>query len=185
MLPAEDAASLRAMVERIHRRYRQQCEDIIATGLELIEAKGKLRHGKFKQWLRDEFAWTDRTARRYMTVAQVFGRKTDIVSVLPAQTLYRLAAPTTPQEVRDELLARVEAGERITREVVLETLRRPGRAATGAGGRGGGKRSLDVPICWPRGWGTKLRWFRISPGRNGRPSARPWQIVGRKLEGGT
>jgi hypothetical protein len=65
-------------------------------------------------WLEREFGWTVRTADRYMQVAKAF--KLDTVSnfdglTIGGSALYCLASPSVPQEVRDEAVARAEAGE--------------------------------------------------------------------------
>lgn len=57
----------------------------------------------FLPWIEAEFGMTDRTARRFMDVASSFSVKVDIVSDLPATALYELAAPSTPQSVREQV----------------------------------------------------------------------------------
>ena len=42
----------------------------------LIEVKERLGHGNDLKWLESEFAWTDRTARNYTTVAKQFKSET-------------------------------------------------------------------------------------------------------------
>jgi hypothetical protein len=56
---------------------------------------------------------TERTARNYMNAAAECGTKSEIVSVLPPTALYALSAPSTPAPVRDAVLVRLEAGERL------------------------------------------------------------------------
>ena len=93
-LPGEQAAELRVTTGRIKLRLERSTADIVAIGLDLISAKNLLGHGEFALYLAAEFSMTQRTAERFITVAERFG-KIDIVSNLPATALYELAAPST------------------------------------------------------------------------------------------
>src|SRR4051812_33699293 len=83
------------------------------NGLDLIATKKRLGHGHFLAWIDAEFGMTDRTARNFMRAAERFGAKSEIVSDLPATTIYMLAAPSTPETVREDVVRRIEAGERL------------------------------------------------------------------------
>jgi len=117
---------------RIRALERQTGEAIIEIGRELIAVKAKVGHGNFGPWLSAEFGWGDRTARRFMSVAEQFGDKTDTVADLGAKVLYALAAPNCSDEVRTEFIARAEAGDRITHRDVQDALaeRQPARTFT-------------------------------------------------------
>ncbi len=79
--------------------------------------KESLPHGQFLPWIEAEFGMGDRTARRFMDVARVFGSKMDSLSDLNVtnEALYELAAPKTPLEVREEVERMIEAGEVVTK----------------------------------------------------------------------
>jgi phage N-6-adenine-methyltransferase len=98
-------------------------QDIIEIGQKLIEVKARLGHGLFGAWLHSEFEWSERTAQNFMTVAEVFKSAT-VADLIPSKALYLLAAPSTPESARDEVLERAGQGERITynktREIVQE-----------------------------------------------------------------
>lgn len=49
-----------------------------------------------------------------MDAAEHFGDKSDTVADLDLRSLYELSASSTPSEVRESVVARVEAGERFT-----------------------------------------------------------------------
>ena len=70
-----------------------------------------LGHGNFGKWLAAEFGWTDRTARNFMGAAKLVDGKSEKISVLPVSAIYKLAAPSTPETVRDAIVARVESGD--------------------------------------------------------------------------
>jgi hypothetical protein len=48
-----------------------------------------------------------------MSAAIQFEGKSESVSHLPARVIYQLAAPSTPAKIRDELIHRLQAGERV------------------------------------------------------------------------
>jgi hypothetical protein len=56
---------------------------------------------------------TERTAQNYMNAAVEFGAQSEIIADLPATALYTLAAPSTPAPVKEAVLVRLEAGERL------------------------------------------------------------------------
>jgi hypothetical protein len=66
----------RELVQRrtgeIKRLTKPTAQDVVEIGEKLIEVKEALGHGYFEEWLRAEFSWTSRTARRFMSVAETF-----------------------------------------------------------------------------------------------------------------
>ena len=115
------ARSAKDRAVQIRRLGRQTTEHILEIGRHLTHVKNMLPHGQWGPWLKTEFAWTDRQARRFMQAHEVFGRKTDTMSDLDhfienidATSLYRLAAPSTPEEAREEVMAKAETSEKVT-----------------------------------------------------------------------
>src|ERR1700733_2471014 len=82
-LDTDDAAYVRAIADRVREKDQQARGNVIDIGRDLIVVKEKLDHGQFGPWLRAEFQWDERTAQRYMGLAEHFGDKSDIVSLLP------------------------------------------------------------------------------------------------------
>jgi hypothetical protein len=107
---------------------------VIENGRDLLEVKNALGHGLFTQWLGQTFPFTERTAQRWMSAAERYGSKSEVTSVLKSEVLLLLAAPSMPEEVRDEIEARAVAGERITGADV-ERLKREAKAAREAAAR--------------------------------------------------
>lgn len=104
--------------ERIRNLVNVVRGSIIEIGRELIAAKAEVAHGNWLDWLDAEFGWSERTARNFMRIAEAFksARLADFDSLtIDATALYALAAPDVPQPVRDEAVARAEAGEHITK----------------------------------------------------------------------
>lgn len=106
-------AGLQADAELIQQWKREGSQRIFWIGEKLISAKGVLTHGRFGDWLVAEFGWSERTAQRFMQAAAAFKGKSDTVSVLEATAIYALSAKSTPHEVREAVIARLEAGERL------------------------------------------------------------------------
>jgi hypothetical protein len=114
MLPTEKAASARAAAERIRGRMQLAAESIIEVGRELIEQKKALGHGNFLPWIESEFGMSQSSSDRLMQVAKTFGEKLPIVGNLGVTALYALAAPSTPEPVREAVLERAAGGEKVT-----------------------------------------------------------------------
>jgi hypothetical protein len=116
---ADAAARIRAAADNIHAKVQRTKTAIIEIGKQLIKVKyDLLNHGQFGEWLKAEFDWDVRTARNYMSVAESFGDKTEIISVLKQATLYALAAPSTPETIRSDVIAKLEAGQQIDDDAV-------------------------------------------------------------------
>lgn len=128
--PAADVDSVKKQALAVHadaiRHLRKRIGgDIIETGKRLSECKEIAGHGNWLPWLEREFGWKERTAQRFMQVAQVFGAanpsgQTDLM--IPAEALYLLSAPSTPKEVRDSIVARASKGEKIKVADVKDTI---------------------------------------------------------------
>jgi hypothetical protein len=111
---AEHATEIRALSKRA-------IGSIIEIGRRLIEAKALAGHGNWLPWLEREFGWKEQTARNFMNVAGRF-KSTKIGDLdINLTALYLLAAPSTPTEVVEEVMARASASEAITKEDVAQT----------------------------------------------------------------
>ncbi len=107
VLPQGIAEEAKVVAARIRERNRAS---IIETGHDLAAMKERLGHGHFTAWIEAEFGMSDRTARNYLNAAKHFS-KTEIVSVLPPSLIYKLAAKSTPDHVRKEIVTQIEAGD--------------------------------------------------------------------------
>ncbi len=121
-LDSETSQFVQEQTGEIRVLMKRTVESIVEIGKKLIEVKKRLKHGRFGVWLATEFYWDERTARRFMSVAESLGHKSDILSKgnFAPSALYLLAAPSTPETARAEALARAEAGEVITVTVAKE-----------------------------------------------------------------
>jgi len=101
------AEQAQAAAYEIRSKLRRSVRDVIEIGERLIEIKPFLSR-RFLEWIGAEFGMSDRSARNFMYVAERFGDKMEIISNLDITTVYLLAAPSTPDEVRWEVLERME-----------------------------------------------------------------------------
>lgn len=93
---------------------QRTCQDIISIGHKLTETKKSLGHGKFINWLKFEFSWSVSTATKFMQVSEQFKFVNFTNLNINASALYLIAAPSTPDEVRSEVLRLASNGENIS-----------------------------------------------------------------------
>lgn len=122
-LDTETRAFVQERAAKIHHLARMTAAGIVQIGQHLTEVKARLKHGQFLEWIRREFAWADRHAQRFMGVYQRI--KSDKLSDLETDSLeidvsalYLIAAPKTPEPVRQEAVKMALSGERVTHGAV-------------------------------------------------------------------
>jgi Protein of unknown function (DUF3102) len=103
---AEHAAEIRRLGQRV-------IGDVIEIGRHLVEAKKLCGHGNWLPWLNRELGWTEQTALNFMRVHELAKTKNflDLAPDLSVSALYLLAAPSTPEAARTEVIERAKAGE--------------------------------------------------------------------------
>lgn len=108
------------------RAYSESLKgSIIAIGKRLIQVKGMLPDGQFGGWIDAEFQLSQRMAQNLMNVARVYGdRPGEIISPLSDTVLYLLAAPSTPDEAREEVEQAAANGQKVTVEFAKEAVRK-------------------------------------------------------------
>jgi hypothetical protein len=111
LLPIEQATALRQSAERIRNWGRKQNEAVVEIGKTLKAAKETLPHGQFTPWITAEFGMSDRTALNYMHLAEWAEDKPEIISGLQPTAIYLLAAPSTPDPAKEEIVSRIQSGE--------------------------------------------------------------------------
>lgn len=120
LLDAGGAEIARTAAKLIRLNMRKQIEAVIAVGQQLIAVKNALDHGQFGAWLKAETPFAETTAQNYMRVAEKIGPKSAMVADLPHKLVYQLASPLVPEETRQQIFARREAGERVEKEEITE-----------------------------------------------------------------
>lgn len=111
-LPGECAIQVRAATQRIHLRTSIA---IVENGKDLLTVRNMPEmKGRFVAWLKAEFRLSEATAYRMIRVAENLGEEFVTVTNIGPNALYALAAPSTPDEVREEVETRAINGEKIT-----------------------------------------------------------------------
>lgn len=108
--PTDPPLDLDFSAKYIRNIIASTTKNIIEIGRELKRVKAHLGHGRFLAWIEDELAMTDRSARNYMRAADWAEGKSEIVSVLPPSTIYKLAAPSTPKAFAEKIVEEIKQG---------------------------------------------------------------------------
>lgn len=107
---AETAGKLRDHAQQITTRLKRAKEDTHAIAESLADAQKLLSTTQFDGWCTSELNITGRHARRLIRTAQFF---TDGIPANMSQTIAgMLASETTPEEVREEVLADAAVGKK-------------------------------------------------------------------------
>lgn len=122
-LPAEVRGEVEEASDRIRQRLLRTAEELMYVGKDLLKLRDRLPPGTFVAWVVREFGIAERMAQHLMNVARRFGDRAEKLSGLKRTVLYILAAPSTPDDVVNALVARHEAGEAVQVKDV-ETLKR-------------------------------------------------------------
>lgn len=81
----------------------------IDTGKDLLRGKKLLARGNFGPWLKKSFGWSPSTANNYMNAAKLAGEHPAVANLMSA-AMIALAAPSTPDVVKSEVIADLEKG---------------------------------------------------------------------------
>jgi hypothetical protein len=107
--PDQRDAAQNAAVQ-IKRSERKATENLVEVGQQLQAVKKFLPHGQFMDWCRVEFGMSPSTVENMINVATVFGAKSQTFGILSDSAMYLLAAPSTPEPARIEVIAQAQAG---------------------------------------------------------------------------
>jgi hypothetical protein len=113
---AEHANAIRALARNV-------IANVVEIGRRLTEVNDRIEHGHWLMFLDREFGWSDQTARNFMHVFDLSNSKRVLDLDLPLRSLYLLAAPSTPSEVRDKVIEDAQRGERPTHTEVVTRVR--------------------------------------------------------------
>ena len=90
--------SLDQRVIKIQFHLQNIAQSAIIIGQELIECKKEVGHGNWTDWLQNNFKLTDRTARRFMQIADRFSKTVDVDRFQFGQLTEMLALPEGEEE---------------------------------------------------------------------------------------
>lgn len=108
---------LDALVAEIRRDIKDERSRALNIGLNLIECKSLLPHGNWRQWLRNEFDMSERSAQRYMSLVRAtqrlcgqYGLDSPSLAYLPMDAVITLS--NAPLNIRDEIARAILNGYR-------------------------------------------------------------------------
>lgn len=123
VLDAEQRIVVEQRTGEIRERLRRSAQDIWEIGQKLADVRSRLKHGQFDAWLKAEFGWSRRTAYNFINVYEAFGERANLAQIdIASSALYLLAAPSTPQNVRDEFMQRAREGETLTHKNLRQVI---------------------------------------------------------------
>jgi hypothetical protein len=123
MTPLQAQQILNKHADAIRAYARRTVHDIIEIGRLLVEAKKMVGPGNFLSWIEREFAWSEDTAERFIAVYALQRQIPHVAELsLPFSGLYLLAAPSTPKQAVEEVVAKAEAGERMSVVEIKSTI---------------------------------------------------------------
>jgi hypothetical protein len=127
----EDLKAIAAATEKINGLLRLTNQNIIEIGRELNAIRPLIPKRKWQRWLKDEFGMSQPTAYRFMRIAKEFGDVGDDIAFpgnsidrIDRHALFLLTDPNVSRAIRFEVVARANAGERISKETMREMLGR-------------------------------------------------------------
>jgi Protein of unknown function (DUF3102) len=115
----------------IRRLGKRVISDAIEIGKRLTECKEIAGHGNWLAWLEQEFGWSRQTADNFINVFEVFGAgKVPNFGTLTLSSIYMLCAPSTSPTVRDDIIDRVQDGEKLKGDDVKAEIKAAQSAAS-------------------------------------------------------
>jgi hypothetical protein len=123
ILDSEQRQVIQQRTGEIKERLRRSAQDIWEIGQKLADVRSRLKHGHFETWLKAEFGWSRRTAYNFINVYEALAEPVNLAQMdIATSALYLLAAPSTPKNVREEILQRAYKGETLTHKSIRQVI---------------------------------------------------------------
>ncbi|MEH2178725.1 DUF3102 domain-containing protein [Nostoc sp.] len=133
ILNSEQRIVIQQRTGEIKERLRRSAQDIWEIGQKLADVRSRLKHGQFETWLKAEFGWSRRTAYNFINVYEAFAERANFAQIdIATSALYLLAAPSTPENVREEILQRAMEGETLTHKSIRQVIEEEKSQSTSA-----------------------------------------------------
>jgi hypothetical protein len=114
IVPHHEAEELRKFAVNIQSGGRLLTRFAIKIGKDLFRAKGYLDYGDFEDWCRLEAGLEPRMAQLYMMLAKFAVGDRAAVTGLVLSAAFKIAAPSTPDQVIETVIGRVKQGEKVS-----------------------------------------------------------------------
>ncbi len=123
ILDSEQRQVIQQRTGEIKERLRRSAQDIWEIGEKLAQVRSQLKHGQFETWLKAEFGWSRRTAYNFINVYEALAEPGSLAQInIATSALYLLAAPSTSQNVREEILQHAHKGKTITHKSIRQVI---------------------------------------------------------------
>ena len=123
ILDSQQRLVIQQRTGEIKERLRRSAQDIWEIGQKLADVRSRLKHGQFETWLKAEFGWSRRTAYNFIKVYETLAERANFAQIdIATSALYLLAAPSTPQNVREEFIQRAHEGQTITHKSIRQVI---------------------------------------------------------------
>lgn len=122
-LPADKRSMLRTATTEIRDRIGRAAQNIVEIGTRLAAVKASVPHGTFRDWIDNELKMPRTSAWRMMNVAASFKSSNLEHLTIEPSALYLLASPSTPDELREEIVEQAKAGKTITHAAAKEAVK--------------------------------------------------------------
>jgi Protein of unknown function (DUF3102) len=124
-LPLQKRSVIHQWTIEIKERLRHTALIIWEIGHRLVQVRSQLESRQFCSWLKFEFGWSQRTAYNFINVYKAFPEFANFAKIeISISSLYLLAAPSTPQEIRSQFLDMATAGEKISNKTIQEAIKK-------------------------------------------------------------
>ena len=117
---AQQPATLEQLTLEVKFYLGQTAQNIIEVGKRLTQAKEMVPHGEWQDWLKDNFGLSQESARKFMKIADRFGKSNTSWNLNQSQMFELLALPADETKVFIE--AKATAGTPVE-NMTIKTLR--------------------------------------------------------------
>lgn len=109
----ELAAQMRIYSDGARGDYQHMMMNLLQFGRVMMEAKGRVGHGRWQSWVEENSGFSLRTAESYMQAYQKFGLNPDVAKLGKSKALQMLPVP---EDVREKVLAEHDVEHMSVRE---------------------------------------------------------------------
>lgn len=120
----ENRQVIQARTKKLKELWQRTAQDIWEIGQILAEVQSRLKQDRqFDAWLKGEFGLSRRTAYNFINVYKAFQENAKFAQInIDPSALYLLASPSTPQEIRDEIIQQASAGAKVSHKDIKKAI---------------------------------------------------------------
>lgn len=109
---------------KLKELWQRTAQDIWEIGQILAEVQSRLKQDRqFDAWLKAEFGLSRRTAYNFINVYKAFQEDAKFAQInIDPSALYLLASPSTPQQIRDEIIQQASTGAKVTHKDIKQAI---------------------------------------------------------------